>query len=82
MVTYNPHLTKHTNTHTTPNRPTQKPGNKVYLDKAVDAYWDCCSRYQQGDAAYRALSWADMTAGAFLVVMVVCGFASTSSSCP
>ena len=29
----------------------------------MDLYWDCCSRYQNADDPYRALSWADMTIG-------------------
>lgn len=38
-------------------------GQQPYLDKAVAAYWQCCSRFQQAGDAFRALSWADMTAG-------------------
>ena len=48
------------------NRSIDYAGQQHYLDKAVDLYWDCCSRYQKADDPYRALSWADMTIGTYV----------------
>jgi len=43
-------------------------GEKVYLDKAEEYYWQCCSVHQNVDQPYKLLQWADMSIGVNLLL--------------